>query len=470
MTTNSGIESDVLAERAEVLAALCTEAPNEIVRNCIRKYDPKKPSWQIEKALKADRKSVLVETLTFLGVLNMDRYRADTLPHEIVCRLQNLFPDQCDICKLKFSVTLHEKPILSCARCGQGCHNQCILQLLGKTEEDLNEENQNGAALINPNASLGLVYLCRPCQVDVVPVREEISRNPRSVQSTNDAPHSSQSLSQPVESPQTEEGVAAGGAESSRSTENDVNQAAADAGNHSNNNQNQSDETQICRFYVENRCKHGISGRKGGSCNFQHPKPCRKLLNDGTRGPRGCNKGTRCEYFHPKMCYRSLKERICIKTDCKFIHVKSTRRSETTEHLHAADQSPTNPNQIPVSQPASRPVNLMSVQTRPTPSENQHSSIHSGTEFKLLLDQMKQMQDQINSFSNTLYELGANVGSRTSPSFNPSSSQPRPFLPFPQQPQCQSQYQMCYPPPQLQNYPSNLAPPGRLLTQPLPSH
>ena len=471
--TVSDVEASSLAEQAEGLAALCTEAPNDTVRNCIRKYDPKKPSWQIEKALKADKKAVLVETLGFLGVPNMEKYRADTLPHELVCHLQNLFPDQCEICKQKFCVALHDKPILSYARCGQGCQNQCILQLLGKTEEDLSEENLNGQALINPNASVGLVYLCRPCQVDVIPVREEITRNQRSVQPNADASSDSrtQPSAQPVDSSQIEEG--------SREVESrlngsirpeNVNNEQFNTGNRSNNIQIQNEEPQICRFYNDNRCKYGISGKKGGVCNYQHPKPCRKLLNNGTKGPRGCNKGTRCDYFHPKMCYRSLKEQICTKDDCKFIHIKFTKRSETTDRLQARDESQINPNEIPVPPSNSRPVKLMSVKTNPTMSENRQSSFHSDTEFKMLLVQMKQMQEQMNSFSNTLQKLGSGAAPRSSLTLNQTSSQPRPFLSFPQQPQFQDQYQMYYTPPQPQNYPSNLAPPGRLLSQPLPLH
>ena len=55
-------------EQEQIIASLCTDAPNNDVRNCLRKYSPDKSTWQIEAAFKQVRKSLLVETLTYLGV------------------------------------------------------------------------------------------------------------------------------------------------------------------------------------------------------------------------------------------------------------------------------------------------------------------------------------------------------------------------------------------------------------------
>ena len=45
--------------QSTIIAALCAEAPSD-VRDCLRKYDPKKPAWRIENAFKTDKKAVLV--------------------------------------------------------------------------------------------------------------------------------------------------------------------------------------------------------------------------------------------------------------------------------------------------------------------------------------------------------------------------------------------------------------------------
>ena len=95
-------EETISAERREqelIIAALCTDAPNNEVRDCLRKYSPDRTTWQIEAAFKKVRKSLLVETLAYLGVPDTDQYKADVLPHELVCRVQNLLPDTCHLCK-----------------------------------------------------------------------------------------------------------------------------------------------------------------------------------------------------------------------------------------------------------------------------------------------------------------------------------------------------------------------------------
>ena len=104
----------------------------------------------------------------------MESQNKTTLPHELLCRIQNLFPDMCHLCKETYCVKLHDKPILTCAKCGQGCHSKCVLQLIGKTEEDLNEGNEFGAVIVNPFAALGLLYLCSPCQENLLPQKENV--------------------------------------------------------------------------------------------------------------------------------------------------------------------------------------------------------------------------------------------------------------------------------------------------------
>ena len=42
------------------------------------------------------------------------------------------------ICKQSYCIKLPDKPILSCVKCGQGCHDSCVLQVLGKSVVELN--------------------------------------------------------------------------------------------------------------------------------------------------------------------------------------------------------------------------------------------------------------------------------------------------------------------------------------------
>jgi hypothetical protein len=87
-----------------------------------------------------------------------------------------------------------------------------------------------------------------------------------------------------------------------------------------------------CRFYMRGSCKFGFFGKgKGGQgkCPFYHPKPCRKLMENGS-GERGCSKGRNCEAVHPRMCHQSLSTRSCnnIKDGARCTagyHVKGTK-------------------------------------------------------------------------------------------------------------------------------------------------
>ena len=335
-------DSDSTVCQLEIIAALCTEAPNTAIRDCLRKYDPKKPGWQIENVIKNEKKAVLVDTLEFLGVPGMAEFKASSLPHELICRIQNLFLDTCDLCKQTYCIKLHDKPIVSCVRCGQGCHNQCVLQLLGKTEDDLDDTNMNGAALLKPHAGVSLFYVCSPCQQEVIPQKDNLKVKKQARRDTppNSNPITSPSgagdQTEPVLSQSTREEIATqpntdvDGSRDARLERDESSQDEVVIPSCTTNINNAEPPTDppICKFYKQGRCKHGISGKKDGDCSFSHPKPCQRLLANGANGPRGCTKGASCTLFHPQMCHRSLREKICLRTECKFMHVRGTRRSD----------------------------------------------------------------------------------------------------------------------------------------------
>ena len=158
------------AKETRILAELAASAPTLGVRDCLRKYDVSKEQWQIINALKQESKKILVETLAYLGVPNMHLYLATALPNELLCRIQNLLPDKCHECKDTYCLKVTDKPIICCVKCGQGCHNKCILPRINKTEQDLiNLTKAEREALINPYGSIGLFYVCGHCQEQVIP-------------------------------------------------------------------------------------------------------------------------------------------------------------------------------------------------------------------------------------------------------------------------------------------------------------
>lgn len=85
----------------------------------------------------------------------------------------------------------------------------------------------------------------------------------------------------------------------------------------------------ICSFYRKGTCRYGASGR---GCPKEHPKPCKKLLQNGTKAPHGCTLGRdRCDKFHPKMCPSSIRKGECFNSNCRMRHVQGTKRKPPTD-------------------------------------------------------------------------------------------------------------------------------------------
>ena len=470
-------QADTPAEQERIIAALCAGAPNDVVRNCLRKYSPQKQAWQIEAAFKQDKKGPLVETLTYLGVPDMDQYRADALPHELICRIQNLLPDECHICNNIYCVKLTDKPIASCVRCGQGCHNQCFLQALGKSQEELDESNNFGASILNPYATLGLHYVCGHCRDEVIPPKENLKvknkgRPTAAVQRQSQGASSSSAQSevatQSVPVVEQDHQTSDDAAENSQhqtsddAAENSQHETSDDAADNSQQNSqrnqltnqgppasvarrqqrvarqnnaqptanrqnNAGREPDVCRFYRQGRCKHGFSGKKEGNCQYGHPKLCRKFLTNGNQQRRGCTLGAQCQFLHPKMCRSSLRERRCYREDCTYMHIKGTKRPE----------SPTGGTRNPPARQDVSSGNTASQHTAPPRNSARHQPPSDST----FLDELKNLSEQMRLIGSKIHQLEANQGlimQRHMFSYpqtkiaQPPSVQ---MLPYPQQPQ-----------------------------------
>lgn len=90
----------------------------------------------------------------------------------------------------------------------------------------------------------------------------------------------------------------------------------------------------VCRYFLRQECRHGI---KGKDCKFDHPALCFKYTRNGTKNG-GC-KNKDCKYFHPKLCANSLKERECFKNECRFYHVKGTKRKPDAYEIRHSDMN-----------------------------------------------------------------------------------------------------------------------------------
>ena len=84
-------------------------------------------------------------------------------------------------------------------------------------------------------------------------------------------------------------------------------------------------KSKICWYYVRKTCKYGA---KGEGCSFNHQKKCARFMTHGDKNAKGCKKGKSCTYFHPPICWESLREGVCGRENCKFHHLRRTKKRE----------------------------------------------------------------------------------------------------------------------------------------------
>ena len=97
--------------------------------------------------------------------------------------------------------------------------------------------------------------------------------------------------------------------------------------------------SEVCPFYLRNRCRHGLSGTKmvdGKTCTKKHPPICRKFSSYGTTRRLGCTRGIDCKYFHRPLCKSSELKRECFNQNCRNHHLKHTRRFQAEEGWQTA--------------------------------------------------------------------------------------------------------------------------------------
>ena len=124
MTTH--VDKEITAETVEswkrIIAELALKAPNDIIKGCIKTYDPEKPTQQNVKSLKACRKDTIKQTLKFLSKVTAKDSKKEDMIDKLCLKIKNFFPDTCQICNLSYSFKLEDRPLLKCGSCGQEVH------------------------------------------------------------------------------------------------------------------------------------------------------------------------------------------------------------------------------------------------------------------------------------------------------------------------------------------------------------
>lgn len=220
------------------------------------------------------------------------------LSDRVILKIEALFESTCTDCGEPYCNKLEDKPLLSCYLCLQGCHS--CTDVAGKLELD-------------SKPPIGTVWLCSGCHkkndLDLAPSLAATAPKPV-VDATTEVTQ--------TPGANTEETEAPGDRVSPRRDRDD------EVG----------DDDQrpvICEAYKRRECPHGLTGKRhidGKPCSGRHPPRCFRYCKHGDNKKLGCVKGTDCNYYHPRLCRNSLAKRLCLNSDCTFVHLKFTRRSE----------------------------------------------------------------------------------------------------------------------------------------------
>ena len=466
---NNVLEPPIVDKEGEIddlIAQLCMDAPSDPVKFCLRLYQHGKSLAQLEKDFEREKKPALVATAEYLKIANCESKIKKPLAHLIICRIQNLLPENCTQCNERYRIDISESAILECAICGQGVHKRCWMQLasamsnadeltVGEPLSDIDKASFK--KLYNPLNLPGLYYICDICQDTTIP-NDEDGNSKRLKQkgnsNTSDPPvsHKQPLNSQPpINNNITHNHIPLSHTTShheslSQSTDESQSQTIDDKSDSDQlfptHNTTESVKSQtICKFFQSGKCKHGMKGKE---CKFTHPNTCSKYTQYGTRQPRGCNLGKKCSDFHPTMCINSLRKGECFSQSCKFNHIKGTKRhppQNQTQNSNANSNTSTGAQ----SQNTIQPPNESAPINHPIQHDNHFLEV-----IRLLKAEILQsMELKMTSITNQIQQLQQNQQPYLNPPLHPANLMNAIRQPFHQPPN---------------------NPPALSLNQPVPNH
>ena len=399
LETNPGplptIHENEPPKKEYILASLCENAPDmepgpkafkkTSIRDCLRLYNISSDSnnTKSNKAkLNTVDRDILLATVNYLEGRDMSKFTKPAVINTLIERIDHHLPHACTICKSDYFIEQGVHSLLDCHKCGRGIHSTCLLKEIGHAavhDSSITPTRHEIMELINPFNIPGWTYLCPCCNSKLIPSPEEGMYEKYKRKNTNaDKQQSTDADSQHEVPPQKEtEEVTQPPDESGGSAEvvviddtppvfydtapclvhaetgssitrrrswthdSETQDSSVPSSSHQAKTQSNTDkEMPICRFYINNNCKHGMSGKgiPGTKCKFSHPRRCPKLITFGT-GSKGCNKGRQCKFFHPRMCNNSLNTRYCPNLDCQFVHTKGTKRTDRS-HEEKSQHNP----------------------------------------------------------------------------------------------------------------------------------
>lgn len=294
---------------------------NEIVKRVISAFDHK--SSKNHKSLAAFNLDMLEPCAEFLDIQLTDGsgiklFTKVTLVNRIIFELQALLPSECLECNETYvnEFNSDHKPLFHCHMCYRGSHDCSAITGI-----------HDALASASINLLSSHVWLCKSCKDSSNPFKPRKSRNRLDSINKTDPSLShlrdNSSCSTPANTPnQSAAYVSATEAVDESELSRRLDTVKKD---------------RTCPKYMRGVCPHGLRGKKeveGRICEFEHPKYCMKYCRYGSKKKFGCSRGSNCKFLHPVLCKFSVKKKLCIKSDCTYIHLKGTRRKEGEPENH----------------------------------------------------------------------------------------------------------------------------------------
>ena len=140
----SGIdtEDETVNKQEDIIAEMCSDAPNAEVRDCLRLYHPKNSIKQHKTEFAKCQKPVIINTLEFLAVTGQDQFTKPACINTLICRIQNLLPDKCNVCESEY---MEENDLFNPGQHGFRNGRSCLSQLIAHYDHisQLLESDQN---------------------------------------------------------------------------------------------------------------------------------------------------------------------------------------------------------------------------------------------------------------------------------------------------------------------------------------
>ena len=298
----SGIEQNPgPTSPAEVVGFLIVNAPNDDVKKTLNKYSTEKDHTENTKSLNKPSIKLddLKKTLVYLENRSDDSGLCDILKEGlvelIVKRVEHLLPDTCDTCGKGYAISIHEEPRIKCIICSKGCCQACTTTY---------GDNLTNVGLKN------VFWFCASCN------QAQHAENSDRQNKLLKASVKTKKQTEPMNTLSTEIVEVNDDVEIvDDSTENKAPNKRTLA-----ENPKPSKKDIMCKFFKENRCKFGATGK---GCNYKHTKMCYRFVKHGYDKKLGC---AGCDKFHPTLCKGSKTTKKCFMENCRAYHLKGTQR------------------------------------------------------------------------------------------------------------------------------------------------